>query len=222
MNKAFIFDMDGVIVDSEKAWVKYDNDFLDKLLGKKLAKKIGDTIGVSVRVIYEKAKALGLEMPREEFQSAYDKTAFSVYDKATITSDIDSLVDFLIKNNFRLGLVSSSATSWIGKVLPRMSFADKLESIISLNDRLDLKPKPSPDGYIETMKNLGSQSSSTIILEDSNSGITAAKASGAFTIAFTQNLVDGYKQIEGDTKADNMEEIIEIIKNNPIIKYAAT
>lgn len=213
MNKAFIFDMDGVMIDSEKAWVKYDNDFLYKLLGKKLAKKIGDTIGVSVRVIYEKAKALGLEMPREEFQSAYDKTAFSVYDKATITPEIDSLVDFLIKNNFRLGLVSSSAMSWIGKVLPRISFADKLESIISLNDRLDLKPKPNLDGYIATMRNLGSGPRSTIILEDSNSGISAAKASGAFTIAFTQNLVEGYKQIDADSKANNMEEVIKIIKN---------
>ncbi len=212
MNKAFIFDMDGVMVDSEKAWVKYDNDFLYKLLGKKLAKKIGDTIGVSVRAIYEKARTLGLEMPRGKFQSAYDKTASSVYDKATITPEIDSLVDFLIKNNFRLGLVSSSAVSWIGKVLPRISFADKLESIISLNDRLDLKPKPNPDGYIETMRNLGSSPNSTIILEDSNSGITAAKASGAFTIAFTQNLVDSYKQIEGDAKADNIEEVIGIVK----------
>lgn len=211
MNKAFIFDMDGVIVDSEKAWVKYDNDFLDKLLGKKLAKKIGDTIGVSVRIIYEKAKTLGLEMPREEFQSAYDKTAFSVYDKATITPEIDSLIDFLIKNNFRLGLVSSSAMSWIDNILPRISSADKLESIISLNDRLDLKPKPNPDGYIETMRNLKSEPISTIILEDSNSGITAAKASGAFTIAFTQNLVEGYKQIKTDSKANNMEEVIRIV-----------
>lgn len=217
MNKAFIFDMDGVIVDSEKTWIKYNNDFLDKLLGKKLAKKIGDTIGVSVRVIYKKAKALGLEMPREKFQSVYDKTAFNVYDKATITPGIDSLIDFLIKNNFKLGLVSSSAISWIGKVLPRISFANKLESIVSLNERLDLKPKPNPDGYFETMKNLGSQPTSTIILEDSNSGITAAKASGAFVIAFTQNLVHGYKQIEADSKANTMEEVVEIVKERPRI-----
>lgn len=217
MNKAFIFDMDGVIIDSEKAWEKYASDFEEKLFGKELSKKIGDTIGVSVNSLYDKAKALGFKMQREKFQNIFDKTAFRMYDMANITAGIDALADFLIKNNFKLGLVSSSATSWINKVLQRLSFADKFESIISLNNRLDLKPKPSPDAYIEVMKNLGSSPKSSIILEDSNSGIAAAKASGAFVIAFTQNLVKGYKQIDADSKADNMEEVIEIIKNHLLI-----
>lgn len=213
MSKAFIFDMDGVIIDSEKAWEKYESNFLQKLVGRELSRKIGDTVGMSVNTAYDRARAFGFLMSREEFQSKYDKTAFRVYDKAIITPEIDSLVDFLIKNNFKLGLVSSSATSWINKVLQRLSFRDKFESIISLNERFDLKPKPNPDGYIATMKDLGSQPTSTIILEDSNSGITAAKASGAFTIAFTQSLIHGYKQIEGNAKANNMEKVIRIVKN---------
>lgn len=214
MNKAFIFDMDGVIVDSEKAWEKYESNFLKKLVGKELSKKIGDTVGMSVNTAYDRARAFGFLMSREEFQSKYDETAFRMYDKANISAGIDILVDFLIENNFKLGLVSSSATSWINKVLQRLSFKDKFESIISLNERFDLKPKPNPDGYIETMKNLGSGPSSTIILEDSNSGITAAKASGAFTIAFTQNLVEDYKQIEASSKANTMEEVIGIIEKH--------
>ncbi|MDO8621406.1 MAG: HAD family phosphatase [Candidatus Levybacteria bacterium] len=218
MNKAFIFDMDGVIVDSERTWRKYAKDFTEKLFGKELKLKIGSLIGVSVNSSYDKAKAFGFKMKREEFQGIFDKTAFRMYDMANITAGIDALVGFLIRNNFKFGLVSSSATSWISKVLQRLSFADKFESIISLNERPDLKPKPDPDGYVETMRNLGSEPSSTIILEDSNSGITAAKASGAFTIAFTQNLVDGYQQINADSKANNMEEVIEIIKDYSLRK----
>lgn len=212
MNQAFIFDMDGVIVDSENAWEKYESNFEEKLFGKEISDKIGDTIGVSVNVVYNKARAFGFNMSREKFQSIYDETAFRMYEKANITVGIDILVDFLVKNNFRLGLVSSSAMSWINKVLQRLSFGNKFESMISLNERLDLKPKPNPDGYIETMRNLRSQPSSTIILEDSNSGISAAKASGAYTIAFTQNLVEGYKQVEADSKTDSMEEVVEIVR----------
>ena len=217
MNKAFIFDMDGVIVDSERAWVKFESDFLNKLLGKELSQQVGETIGVTVNVVYDRVKALGFRMSREDFQKAYNKAAFHVYDKATISLGIEELASFLISNNFKLGLLSSSARSWIGKVLPRLTFRSSFESVISLNERLYLKPKPSPDGYIETMNNLGSSPKSTIILEDSNTGIKAAKASGAFTIAFSGNLVPGYKQAEADSHANTMQEVIGIIKSRILI-----
>lgn len=213
MNKAFIFDMDGVIVDSENAWKKNGNDFLQKLLGKKLSKEIGDTTGMSINSEYDLAKELGFKMSREKFQGIYDKAASIIYDRVDIAFETDKLVNFLIERNFKLGLLSASPASWINKVLRRLSFKDKFEKILSLNERLDLKPKPNPDGYIEMMNDLASSPSATIILEDSNRGIAAARASGAFTIAFTQNLVQGYKQIDADAKANNMEEVIEIVKN---------
>lgn len=212
MNKAFIFDMDGVIVDSERAWVEFEHDFLNKLLGKELSQQVGETIGVTVNVVYDRVKALGFKMSREDFQKTYDRAAFNVYDKATISPGIEKLASFLMNNNFKLGLLSSSARSWIGKVLPRLTFRSSFGSIISLNERPDLNPKPAPDGYIETMKNLGSSPKSTIILEDSNTGIKAAKASGAFTISFSQNLVPGYKQVQADAHANTMADVINLVK----------
>lgn len=205
--------MDGVIIDDEEVWKKYKDDSLKKILDEAISKKIGNTIGMSVNSQYDAARELGFEMSREEFQKIYDKAASGIYRKAEITPGIEELAKVLIRNNFKLGLVSSSAMSWIHKVLPRLSFANKFESVISLNERFDLKPKPNPDGYIMTMESLMSQPSSTIILEDSNSGIASAKASGAFTIAFTQNLIKGYKQIEADAKANNIREVIVIVRN---------
>ncbi len=211
MNKAFIFDMDGVIVDSENAWKKYESGFFERLLGREINDKVGDKIGLTVNTIYDKAKSFGFTMLREKFQNINDRAALTIYERADLTPDIDRLISFLIKNDFKLGVASSTAMKWIKKVLRRLSLEGKFKSIISLNERPDLQPKPSPDGYTETMRNLDSHPSSAIIIEDSNRGIMAAKASGAFTIAFTQNLVDGYKQIEADAKANNMKEVIEII-----------
>lgn len=114
--------------------------------------------------------------------------------------------------NFRLGLVSSSPRKWIDYLLPRLSFSDKLEQIISLNERPDLKPKPEPDGYLEALDNLEADPQLSLILEDSNSGIQSAKASGAYVIAFRGNLVDGYSQKGADTYADTMDDVIKLVE----------
>jgi HAD superfamily hydrolase (TIGR01509 family) len=214
MSKAFIFDMDGVLVNSEQVWIKYENNLLERILGKDLSQQIGSTIGISVNSVYDKAKALGFSMAREDFQKLYDDVALVVYKKVVITKGVSELVEFLVKEDFKIALVSSSAQSWINQVLLRIDFKDRFKIITSVNDRRDLKPKPNPDGYLETIQRLQTTPDKTIIIEDSNAGITAAKASGAFTIAFTQNLLDGYRQIDiADAKANNMQEVIGTVKD---------
>ena len=81
-----------------------------------------------------------------------------------------------------------------------------------LNERTDLKPKPEPDGYLEALKNLEADPKLSIILEDSNSGIQAAKASGAYVIGFKGNLVDGYVQKGADVYADTMQDVIKLVE----------
>lgn len=213
MSKSFIFDMDGVLINSEAMWIKYENDFLDKLFGKEIAAKIGDTVGIGSKEVYEKAKLFGFDKPLDAVLKTWDETAFRMYDRARITPNINKLGEYLAEKDFKIGIVSSSRLSWINKVLPRLSFRDNITNIISLAEREDLNPKPSPDGYLEMMKLLDSTSSDTIILEDSNSGIKAAKDSKAFVISFSQNLIPGYKQIDiANEKANNTEEVIQIVR----------
>lgn len=211
MNKAFIFDMDGVIVDSENAWEEFGDNFLQDLLGKETAEKIGDTIGMTVNTIYDFAAKHGFSMNREEYFKFYDKKAAYVYSKSKLTPGIEKLGAKLIYHGFKIGLVTSSRTIWANNVLPRLSFADNIDCFISINDRDNLRPKPAPDAYLEAIEKLGTTPKSAIILEDSNSGIKAAKSAGAFTIGFRQNLVPGYLQEGADVYAKNMEEVLRIV-----------
>ena len=215
MNKAFIFDMDGVVIDSENAWDKYGGNFLQNLLGKEITDKIGDTIGMTVNTIYDIASKNGFSMDREEYFKLYDKRAADVYSKSQLTPGIEKLAEKLISLGFKIGLVTSSRSIWAKNVLPRLSFADRIDCFISINDRSDLRPKPAPDAYLEAIEKLGITPKSTIVLEDSNSGIKAAKASGAYVIGFRQNLVPGYVQKGADIYAENIEEVIKIIERGP-------
>lgn len=211
-NRAFIFDMDGVIINSEQAWLLYGNTFLSELLGEKIASKVGDTIGMTVNEVYDIAVKEGFSMDKQKYFGLYDKQAAYIYSRATITPDIDKLAERLVVLGFQLGLVTSSRTTWIKNVLPRLTFKDHIQYIVSINDRSDLKPKPNPDGYLETIGKLGASPPTTVILEDSNSGIKAAKATGAYTIGFKQNLVPGYVQQGANIYANNIKDVIEIVE----------
>lgn len=146
MNKAFIFDMDGVLVDSESSWIPYEKTFLPQLFGEEIFNKIGDTVGISASAIYDKAKQFGFSMDKEEYFLIYDKQAEIVYAKSTITPGLDKLTKKLFDLHFKLGIVSASRQSWINMVLPRLPFKDKLSHVESLSQHPQLRPKPFPDG----------------------------------------------------------------------------
>lgn len=210
-NKAFIFDMDGVIINSELAWLKHGGDFEDRLFGKEVFAKIGDTVGLTVDLVYEKAQQHGFFMDKTEYYRVYDEHAFRMYNLSQITPNIDRLVEYLLKNKFKLGLVSSSRYSWIKKVLEKTSFQNKLDCIFSINDEKYLS-KPHPDGYIEAFKKLGALPRNSVVLEDSNSGIKAAKAAGAYVIGFRAHLLPRYKQIGADVYAGTIEDVIKHVE----------
>ena len=212
MKKAFLFDMDGVIVNSEQIWENISDNFTEKIYGKIIKEKIGDLTGVSIDREYELATSHGFTMDKTKFVEIYDRQAMEVYKAADITKGLEKLLTFLKYNNFVIGIVSSSRKVWIEAALSKMHFRDRFDYILSLS-KVGLPSKPSPEGYIRAMKDLEVTPENTIILEDSNSGITSAKNAGAFTIAFTELLVGDYKQIQGDATAHTMEDVMKIVKN---------
>jgi len=213
MNKAFIFDMDGVLVDSERAWNSDEIRLLRAMFGSAIADQIHETIvGTSLRDTYARARELGATMPYEEFLRRYDEAVHAVYARAHIADRLEPLGNKLIALGFKLGIVSSSPRSWIEKVLPYIPFRERLEAIISITDTPELKGKPDPDGFLEAFKTLDADPKRSFVLEDSNVGIAAGKASGAFTIGYRGNLVEGYQQTGADVYADTMDEVAQIVE----------
>lgn len=213
LNKAFIFDMDGVIVDSETLWLEGEKKFLTELLGKVVYEKIkGNLLGSTIKVIYEDAKKNGYRKSFASFAARYDMEAEKIYAKAPINKNVDILIEKLISLNFEIGLVTSSRTSWINQVLPKFKNFKAFKFILSLGERDDLRSKPFPDGYLEAINKLGSTPKKSIIVEDSNKGIKAAKASGALTVALKQFLPPGYRQEGADLYLNSLLDLIKVLE----------
>lgn len=211
MNKAFIFDLDGVLINDEAIWEKRKQELYISVFGADITAKLGSTLGVNMDGIYEKARAVGTTAKKATFVEGFFAIADAIYKTAPIPEGLDELVDTLKELGYRIGIVSASPLTWITTVTKRLPFEKDIELIISLHERPDLAHKPAPDGYTEAMKILEASPETTIVLEDSNSGIQSAKLSGAFTIGLRQNLVPGYQQEGADAYADSMRDIAAIV-----------
>ena len=211
MNKAFIFDLDGILINNEPLWEVEKRTIYKTLFGEKIYQELGSTVGLNIPAVYQKAVDLGADVTEKEVYDAFYRKADPIYQNTPITKGINKLGDMLVQKHYAIGIVSASPREWMQMVIDRLSFKDAISVVISLEERTDLEHKPSPAGYIEAIKNLGSTPESTIILEDSNTGISSAKAAGAYVVGLRQNLINGYIQVGADMYADTVEDLITFV-----------
>lgn len=214
--RLFVFDMDGVLVASEKTWIETEPRLHEGLFGEEIARGIGDTIGISVGQIYEKALKLGSRMNKAEYDHIYNEAAMRVYGRCAISEGTDELVEYLLANRFKLALLSSSPMIWIKQVLDRIPWQNKLVIVLSINEHHELRPKPYPDSYQYILQQVGSNPESSVALEDSNPGIQSAKAASIFTIGYQEHLPDGYIQQGANVTAETMSDVLAILSRGTI------
>lgn len=187
MNRAVIFDLDGVIINSEPMWSTHEPPFLRSFLGGSIAEAIGSSFGLSISQVFEKAVSNGFTGDIETFHNAYDELAGMIYRTSPITHGMDSLIHELVKT-YRIAVVSSAPLPTIDFVLKRLTNGTDISTRISVDNHPRFLPKPSPDGYIEAMRLLSVPPESTIIVEDSPTGVAAGIASHATVICYTEHL----------------------------------
>ena len=213
MNRAFIFDMDGTLIDSERAWQLLEKPMLERVLGQDTALRLGSTVGLNASQIFERVQKIDPSPSFEDIMESYAGIDLSaVYESSQITPGADELINSLDSKGYKIGLVTQSSQQCVELVLKRLSYAAKIERALSLFQHPQLNPKPSPDGYIEILREFSAEPKRSFILEDSNAGIQSGKSAGAFVIGFTGNLLDGYEQTGADIYAETMSEVIDIIR----------
>lgn len=211
-NRVFLFDLDGTLLNNEPYWEKEKQGIYQRLFGEAITKKLGVTMGINLDDIYELARAEGAKVSKDEVVAEFEASAVRVYSEAPIAEGVNELVQQLIRLGYRIGVVSASPLPWVETAVRRLSFAPDIELILSLHGHANLPQKPAPDGYLAAMHELGATPANTIILEDSNTGIQAGKASGAFTIGLRQNLITGYVQQGADAYADTMADVLTFVR----------
>ena len=185
MKKGFIFDLDGVIVDTAKyhylAWKKLANQ-----LGFEFTKEQNELFkGVS------RKRCLGILLEignREATQEQFDtwmveKNAdYLVYienmNVSEILSDVPVVLDFLKKKNIPIALGSASKNA--RPILEKVNLLHYFDVIVDGNNVT--KAKPDPEVFLIAAKNLGVIAKDCIVFEDAVAGIKAANAANMISI----------------------------------------
>lgn len=203
MIKAVIFDMDGVIVDSEPVHFQVERAlFAD--LGIELSRKMHDAfVGTTPEAMWgELKRKYGFAESIEEMEAARVRRIREAFENGEVRL-VKGCVDLIKRlhfEKFRLGLASSSPREHIDAVLQRFDLVQFFDVVLSGEEVSN--GKPAPDIFLEAAKRLGVDAAECLVIEDSRNGVSAAKAAGMKCVGF-QNPASGEQDL---SKAD---EIIE-------------
>lgn len=185
MLKAVIFDMDGVLIDSEpvhfEANKRIMKDFGYELEYEYYKQFIGSTLSHMWQVLkedYDIEDEIEILNKMSE-QGSKDIIGKDGYIKIPGACE---LVEMFSSNNLRLAVASSSSTGNIEDVVSSLGIKQYFDIIVSGLDVL--YPKPAPDIFLDAAEKLKVDSSECIVIEDSSNGVKAAKAAGMTCIGY--------------------------------------
>ena len=184
--KAVIFDMDGVIVDSEPIYEQHLSSLLAKL-GVERPELIQSSLkGVSTRdTSLMLIKTFDLKYEVDELillsRQAYLEH-IDLLEELPPIPGVVALVKHLRKSGYSLALASSASAKRIDLFLSKLGIK-RLFPIIVCGDEVN-RSKPAPDIFLLAAEKLGVKPSECAVIEDSRNGVLAAKAAGMKCIAY--------------------------------------
>lgn len=203
-----IFDMDGVIVDSELHWKEIQSDFLRGVLPSWTDEDQIRLIGLSANHVYELlVRDYGLTQTIEEYFSYYEGITAEIYGKRSkLIPGVENLIYELKTSGVPLALASSSPHSWISIVLKRFDFSNVFNPVVSADD-LNGVGKPDPGIYLKTSELLGVKPTDCIAIEDSNKGVESAVRAGMLCLALKNGFNDHQDLSKAHIIVDGFEGI---------------
>ena len=206
MSKAIIFDMDGVLIDSERLWKQAENEVFTSL-GVKVTdeySKLTESMTTSevTKFWYDKYPWKNRSLNTVE-QMVISRVIELIKAKNCQIKGIKPFIEKLKSQKFKIGLATNSPNEIIPVVLKKLDIFHLFDAVSSAE--FEIKGKPDPAIYFRAANKLGIQPKACIAIEDSYSGMLAAKNAGMTVVAFTNGNRDSVFEI-ADYQIDNFND----------------
>ena len=208
MLKALVFDMDGVIIDSEPLQAEIAVHVLKKLGGNPQPREFYEFIGVRNEEMWTilKERHNIKESVKEilEIHQDYKKKRFSEADVETVEG-IPELIKEAKSRGLRIALATSSPRFLAEHILKKFDLY-KYFNVLVTADHIT-HSKPDPEIYIKAAQFLGVKPEECIAIEDAHFGVKAAKAAGMKCIAYVNPNSGNQDLSEADCKVYSIKDI---------------
>ncbi|MBE6067253.1 MAG: HAD family phosphatase [Clostridium lundense] len=209
MVKAVIFDMDGVIIDSEPLHLSIEEDIFKKLGISITYEEHNTFIGTTSHYMWNKIKTNhNLTESLEELVELDRNTYLDFLNNTLDLQPIKGVKELIInlhKNNIKLAVASSSPLNVIEKILSLFEIRGYFDYIVT-GDCVS-KSKPEPDIFLYAAKKLDADPKECVVIEDSHNGVLAAKKANMKCIGY-KNVNSGNQDLsKADITIDDFNDI---------------
>lgn len=181
--QAVIFDMDGVLIDSEPLWQRVEYEVLSALGVPVTIETIQQTTGLRIDqcVDYWYHKAPWPEYDNMKVsQMIVDKVASEILISGKAMLGVHGAIAHCQALGLKIGLATSSPNTIIQAVLTRLDLSEKFMAIESAEHLI--YGKPHPEVYLNCARTLGVDPRHCLAIEDSFNGLIAARAANMQTV----------------------------------------
>ncbi|MBB1199505.1 hexitol phosphatase HxpB [Enterobacteriaceae bacterium 89] len=207
---AAIFDMDGLLIDSEPLWDRAELDIIASLgvdIGRR--NELPDTLGLRIDMVVELwfAQQPWSGPSREEVTARIISRAISlVEEERPLLPGVREAIALCKANGLKVGLASASPLHMLEKVLDMFELRDQFDALASA-EKLQYS-KPHPQVYLDCAAKLGISPLNCVALEDSVNGMIASKAARMRSIVVPEhaNHAD-QRYVLADAKLSSLQQL---------------
>lgn len=214
MYKAIIFDMDGVILDTEKllmeCWKEAGKEFNICVTNEHLSKMRGGTIPV-VKGIFESIFGINIDFEAVRILKEKIKEDYIIKNGIPVKDGIEDLFKYIKSKNIKIGLATSTIEDIAKKYLQKVDLY-KYFDITIYGDMIE-NGKPNPEIYLKACEKLCVEPKDALVFEDSRNGIWAGYYAGC-DVVMVIDIDDIYEDTEDKIvlKIDDYKKCIEFLE----------